>query len=560
MKLFFCSSVAALLIGLCGCCAAAPDSDRACFDRIAKDLETGGSSYVVSSDCNTWATCEQLIKEIEKIIWDSSYPAERKRQMQRFVSQFELSSRALGLHEIKGWGFSSKRMRGNNALFRNKARVLSARAPQGAAWNIFAQQNIDLLPYFCNIPADTYAAGALNLNPAAIEKFLNSEKQTAATFRQLCQLFLQMPPEKLLKNTSGVWRFVIICDEENDTKEFSGFYAALTIPDKEGKIFNTLASKFKVFSGIQIDPEKKSIKFPKIQGYNIAPFVRGDKESITLYTTPAAHLRIQNRTVAPEALKAFSKQLPSAGVAAFYLRNAVADLSPSGVDSVTENPSWQVIERLEDGFLSTDLSPCDMKEYFLRAVALLPVQMLFEIFAEQPPSHGGKQIQVPPVRKAKPQPKVSGVTRNQCTAAIKRSGETILSAAAARGSWPPAGISGLRELVKSQKLDRNKLACPLVRHRAAANQPLSYANCHYLYFGKPAKDSPKSPILMELPFLHKEYFAVFYAEGKVEKIYLSGQRSARRAISYLHTRHSYEEEEFMRLMQLAGEFDKILER
>ena len=89
---------------------------------------------------------------------------------------------------------------------------------------------------------------------------------------------------------------------------------------------------------------------------------------------------------------------------------------------------------------------------------------------------------------------------------------------------------------------------------------MSYANCHYLYFGKPAKDSPKTPILMELPFLHKEHLAVFYADGKVEKIHLSGQRSARRAISYLHTRHSYEEEEFMRLMQLAGEFDKILER
>ena len=59
------------------------------------------------------------------------------------------------------------------------------------------------------------------------------------------------------------------------------------------------------------------------------------------------------------------------GVAAFYLRNAVADLSPTEVDSVTENPSWQVIERLEDGFLSTDLSPCDMTEYFLRAAGRL---------------------------------------------------------------------------------------------------------------------------------------------------------------------------------------------
>ena len=65
---------------------------------------------------------------------------------------------------------------------------------------------------------------------------------------------------------------------------------------------------------------------------------------------------------------------------------------------------------------------------------------------------------------------------------------------------------------------------------------------------------------MEFPFLHKDHIAIFYADGSAQKIQLDGTRSVRRAVSYLHTQHSYEEEEFMRLMQLAAEFDNILER
>ena len=65
---------------------------------------------------------------------------------------------------------------------------------------------------------------------------------------------------------------------------------------------------------------------------------------------------------------------------------------------------------------------------------------------------------------------------------------------------------------------------------------------------------------MELPFLHKDHIAVFYADGSVEELRLSGRRNVRRAVSFLHTVHSYEEEEFIRLIQFASELDKILER
>jgi hypothetical protein len=164
-------------------------------------------------------------------------------------------------------------------------------------------------------------------------------------------------------------------------------------------------------------------------------------------------------------------------------------------------------------------------------------------------------LKTPPKKSAAP-----ATARSSCLKGIEVTGKALLKAAEKSGSWNAPGIAGLRSFVAKKQLSPALLSCPATNVRKSNGVQLNYANCHYLYFGQPGKNSPKTPILIELPFLHKEHFSVFYADGSVEMIRLSGRRNVRRAISYLHTVHSYEEEEFIRLIQFASELDKILER
>ena len=165
-----------------------------------------------------------------------------------------------------------------------------------------------------------------------------------------------------------------------------------------------------------------------------------------------------------------------------------------------------------------------------------------------------------PVAPAAPAPKKTAKSGIEvCSAQIVKLGKKLAENAESSGKWLEPGIAGMRELAAKKGAKRQLFICPLTKQKPLADKKLSYADCHYLYFGKPGNNSPKTPVLMEIPTLHRTHFSVFYADGSVENIQLSGQRSTRRAVSFLHTRHSYDEEEFMRLMQLAGEFDKILE-
>ena len=99
----------ATLLGVLGCASA--DSDKVRFDRIAKDLDMGGSCYFISSSRHAGTALEKLIKEHERYIWSSSFTPELQFKLQRFISCSELLGRIAGLHEIKGWGAAPNRSR-----------------------------------------------------------------------------------------------------------------------------------------------------------------------------------------------------------------------------------------------------------------------------------------------------------------------------------------------------------------------------------------------------------------------------------------------------------------
>ena len=565
MKHLFSSSFAALLIGLSGC-VSAPDSDKERFDLIAKDLEPGGTVFTVNTFRQVQPAFEKFIKETEAQIWSMPLPDHGKFFCQRLLSQFELATRLLGAQELKGWGFSSKQLPGKEVLFRNRGRFLLPPAPKGILWNL-PGENLSLEKHFDNLPADTVAAGAFVLKAETLAPFFEADKSLLSPFSDICKHLLQLPVKEVLKNMEGTWRFVVVCDEGNEWETLFGIYGALTVPDWNGKIFAALSSKLKVYSGAQVDLERGVIKFQKMDGGKYTPLICKGKDCFTVYTTPRAVERT-SRGGAPlqraEFLTSSIRQLPPAGAGAFYVRNTALPLNPGEKLSVKETtPVWGVLKREENGFSLECLSRQDFNSYALKTLLSVPVKVMYDIVRtaeEEKARSAASQRASRPQRSAAPRKAAKTAPAPQCASHLELQGKKLLAAVQQTGQWPESGIDGIRRLIAEKKLDPRQLCCPQISSGKRDYTVLSYSNCHYLYFGKPAMGSPKTPVLMELPFLHRDHFSVFYADGSVEKIQLSGQRNVRRAVSFLHTRHTYEEEEFMRLMHLAGEFDKILER
>lgn len=568
MKILLRYILTAALLGVVGCTSA--DSDKGRFDRIAKDLDMGGSTFFISSSRHAGTAFEKLLKQHERYIWSSSFTPELQFKLQRFISCSELAGRVAGLHEIKGWGGSSKEIPGaGEPLFRNKLRLLLNEKSDGVLWNLFSPQNRALEKYLYNLPADTSYAGAFVLNPVMLERLITADKSISATFTNLCKLFLGMTPRETLKAFSGVWRIVVVCDAENDPETLAGIHASLTLPDNEGKLFKGLSSKLKFVPNTAIDLKKGTIKLAKLPGKVCVPYIRYSNGQISFYTTPLAALRTTDHQSFPQmqpSFKQLSRLTDLNGVGVFYANTSWISGDPSlSPDRQLRHKCLAVLKKLPDGFSLEGISNSDFNQYAVYTLGTLPLRIVLDSFLRTPAAPAPRQSRKTPLP-AKQKKRVRKNTaaaekRNKnCLTAIQTAGQKILKEAVRSGKWQSPGISGLRFLVEKKVLTEAMLRCPTVRRSGHKTPGLSYANCHYLYFGPPGKNSPKTPVLMEFPFLHKDHIAIFYADGSAQKIQLDGTRSVRRAVSYLHTQHSYEEEEFMRLMQLAAEFDNILER
>ena len=140
MKILLRHILTAALLGVIGCTSA--DSEKGRFDRIAKDLDMGGSSFFIGSSRHAGTAFEQLLKQHERYVWSSSFTPEAQYKLQRFISCSELAGRLAGLHEIKGWGGSSKELPGTKErVFRNRFRLLLNEKSDGVLWNLFSPQN-----------------------------------------------------------------------------------------------------------------------------------------------------------------------------------------------------------------------------------------------------------------------------------------------------------------------------------------------------------------------------------------------------------------------------------
>ena len=566
MKSVFRTLAFAFLIGVAGCTATVTDTAQEHFRRIAENLEPGGSCYFISSSCHTGAALEEFVRKNELQLWESPLPHKNKLRLQHLISSSELTARLAGLQHTAGWGGSSKIITGSRPeLFRNKIRLLAAEKKQGALWELLKNENENLEKFLYELPEDTFFAAIANLTPSALLKFIEADKEIASATARVCKILLDKTPQELLSQLSGVWKAVIICDEENDTEDLSGIHIALTVPDKGGKIFAALSRRLRVLPGTVFDSSQQTIKLARVPGKICIPFISKGPDSLTLCTTPLAAARTRRPDLSKKlsgTIKTYLAHIRPEGAGLFFSRNLTANSGFSKKIDLSElRPSLAVVRTLADGLEIEEISRCDLNNYLFHSSLLLSFKLVFDHFSKipAPPRKKAPAANRPQRSKAAAPGVPSEKVQDLCRTGIESVGKKLLEYSTKNKNWPPYGITGLRELVRQKQLDAEKLLCPLLSAKKPSGTGLSYANCHYLYFGSPGKDSPKSPLLMELPFLHKDHFSVFYSNGTVEKIRLSGHRNVRRAISFLHTVHSYEEEEFMRLMQIAAEFDKLLE-
>ena len=579
MKHVFCIALGALVFGLCGCSSPAPDPEQQRFDRIAASLEPGGTAYFIGNSAQVGPAVDRIRRETERKLWNSPFPPEERKKFQSLISGTELFARLAGLPEIEGWGGSSKRIPGGP--FRNRLRLLLAPGAKGVFWQI-PGQNQRL--YFGPLPPDTLTAGMVCIDARAVQKLLAADKRLADTADRLSRLLLGIPAEEFFAGLSGVWKFLLTADDEYNVNTFEGLYCALTVPDREGRLFNALAAKAKLLTGARADGKAGIIQLPPLPGKSGAPQIRKGDGTITFYNSSEATVRARaadfqpvpaNEGAGPAAAGTTGeKGFFVDGVGFVYNSNAEnIDLNLTQPARKGKRPSLGILKRLPDGFLFEEYSPCDLNEYAAISLCAVPAKLAFDIFSQVPPAPPQPPRRKAPAPRLAPAPEKTGVPasprkrtartarprKDVCLNAISKAGRALLKAAGPQKRFPAPGIAGLRELAAKKLLAPEMLRCPLAEPRISGDGELNYANCHYLYFGKPGADSPKSPLLMELPVLHRDHCAVFYADGSCEKIRLSEHRNVRRAISYLHTRHAYEEEEFFRLMKLAAEFDKILE-
>lgn len=563
-------SAAAALLALAGC--ASTDADQERFRQIADKLESGGSCYFINSTRHSGPALKKHIRQSEKKLWDAiEIPDKKKFEFQHFISCGELLSDLMGIHEIKGWGGSSKKIPSTSEnLFRNRFRVLFSAGKRGILWNLIRNRNTDLSPYLANLPADTFFAGAADLSPQVLNRLLATEKKVSEPVEKICKLFLDRTPEHLLSSLAGIWKIVIVCDEDNDPAILSGVHIALTLPDRGNRLFQDLSARFKNFPGSGISVTRDRIKFSRIPGKMCIPLIVKGKDSLTFYTNPNAEFRTsdgQSMPRLPEFIRKLSRHTRLEGAAVIYRHYGTSGINFSGAFKTSSGDgALAVLQADKAGFLVEEISPKDLGTAFLLSLAELPMKFFFDGLAsapaqqpQSPPPRTSGSRTAAPGKKAAVPPKAAPAVKSRCLHRIAFISKKITEYASKNKKWPAPGIAGLRSMTEGKVFSAAMLRCPDLKQRSQGNNGVNYANCHYLYFGPPAKKSPRTPVLMEFPFLHKEYFAVSYADGSVEKIRLDGHRNVRRAVSFLHTVHSYDEEEFMRLMQLAAEFDKILE-
>lgn len=555
-----------LLVAVAGC-SPEPDpvnrAERDFFAVAASRLDPQGSFYFIANFGNLRRSFGEWLRRSQIAIAEAESSDECRERLQLAASGGELALRLLGADFLAGVGASSVRLsspaENGEALFRNRLFFISREGRKGPIWESGGSPS-PRLAWLDSLPADTWLAAALAVDPVRFFSALERNREAAGNLDRFCKLFTGTSARDLLAGFSGEWQLVVSGNPDAPDGTLAGVRAVLVIPDRENRLFNRLKALGKA------DGNGERIVFPGAVGTadGVAPVLLRRPDLLVFCSSPAAEpvgaFVADSRAVAGEGAPPVPPWRVSLGGQPRFRRFAEGLPAESDIVLFCQEPPGEKTSRLriagvnmpigggrdamvlsvaqlfDDGWLVTSHSSTDLNEDIFFESVIFPALAVARIVTDR---NAGRRSSDP---------------RDIPSAAEAGNRDESPSSSAPAPADPPAELEACSEAIR-----RTGEAL-----RAAAGDATPDIPPQFRRFIPPAamnKDEVPSefPLLLDRPERHRDGFHVFYHSGGTEWIPLERPASFRRMIGALQTRHRYDEAVFIELIRQAAEFDRSAE-
>lgn len=530
-------------------------------EQIAGRLDAGGTFYCYADQTEVLKSAVAFLKDLDVAVQASELPAKKKAGIAKGVAAALRLIAAMGAEGEVGIGASSIRVGEPGCpkvMYRNRFfNCHGDRPAPGIAWTIGGVENRDLAPVFSAIPADALLAADFELYPdQLIGIFREIEKDFA---RPGQPSVLTKEVEDIIRAVSGNFGVLIAERGQGETNKLP-VSVMLAIPDRDGKIFNLIAT---VTGQSKVEPKGNGeLKIPAINDeLMVSPVIYYSDNMTTIYSSEvfAANYAVAESITANPEFARLTRDMPEKGLGVLYtgpgIGRKIAELTDDlGFKLPIEIPAQLLIwEKVSNGIVATQNSAWDINHWqalanVLPAAAMMvqPLAMLINLADD-----GGEcPAEVAPPDTAAVLEQLKAIDVSLREYAIGHDGKF------------PAGddIAGLRELLKATSLESGMLISPAAGgdELSVEADNLTYDNCSFIYFGGSAVAStPNLPLLVDWPFNQKDCFSVLFVNGEVATFQVENLNSCRRLVSFLQSKFKYSESELNRLLATADKLDKM---
>jgi hypothetical protein len=191
-----------LLCFVFGCSNFAPKKSSD-FQKIAAFLDYDGTSFSINTNAKVNETIQLYKQALEKqIAYSKTISSLSKRQIQALISTLEYLALSSGIADIKGTGFSSKKI---EDFYYNKAFMLVDANSKGFLWNLVGKKNTSLGNFVELLPGEeTYFAGEAVINlSSSFEKLKQYSLNSSEAFK-LLQPLVTYQLDQLIASSDGI--------------------------------------------------------------------------------------------------------------------------------------------------------------------------------------------------------------------------------------------------------------------------------------------------------------------------------------------------------------------
>lgn len=539
-------STALILGALCGC-TSSPD-----FDIVSDELDCGGDYFSVTiaqsgSDC-----IEDIFRNFELGIAQSRNDNATKKVINTVLSGAEFSFRALGSNEISAYGASS--MRNGKNLFRNRIAILTYPQPEGLLWQILKSASAGEFSNFASLPANAMIAMQIDLDltpttqktpvslltldffiPDFFKEIFNSQNFSDAEFVQ---------------NISGTWQVAI----------FDGNHLLLSVPDRNGKLFEYMLKKFSLNSELEMSNNEAGVT---VNNGRLSLLPRSGSLQILFGGEETKKLVENSAKLADDpAFCNSTAEFPKSSIGFFHFKN-FADfcrLNAFGIDTYLSSSSGNskdiFLTAKDDLFVLTEIGNDSLpaQKIILGAAITAKLATAFEsefnsMMSEKTNSAEELSTAADPVVQQKKATSPDAGSLEICRKNLMQIFPFFAEYRKKSGTFPATiGNDGLVELLNAT--DMGSLPdCPGVIENETQN------HISYIYpgdWGEFADDS--MPLLIDNAANHfdrstdKYYFNVLFCDGSCQS-FVATQPSLRQQISVLQTAKHYDGDRFSEMMR-----------